>query len=218
MRRFIKPVLFVVSLLPAAYLLFAVYLVASGGVNLLGPDPAKALTLQSGEWAIRFLILALSMTPVRHLFSWPYAWQLRRMTGLFAFFYATLHFMVFLIFLLELRWQELLSEIVERPYIMVGFAAIFLMLPLGLTSFSKAQRALGKNWKRLHRVIYLVNILAVLHVVWIVRSNYGDALLYGSLVVLLLGYRLLRELHPAVRTFTLRNPGTRSIGAAAGKG
>lgn len=218
MRRFVKPMLFFISLLPALYLFLAVYLAASGGVNLLGPDPAKALALQSGEWAIRFLIFALAMTPVRYLFNWAYAWQLRRMTGLFALFYASLHFLVFLVFLLELRWGELLSEIVERPYVTVGFLAFLLMIPLGLTSFAKAQRVLGRNWKRLHRVIYLVNILAVLHVVWIVRSDFGDALFYGTLVVLLLGYRLLRELHPAVRAFTLRNPGSRSTGRAAGKG
>lgn len=217
MKRLIKPLLFTLSSLPALYLLLAVYLAATGGVNLLGPDPAKSLALQSGEWAIRFLILALAMTPVRHLFNWPYAWQLRRMTGLFALFYAMLHFLVFLVFLLELRWGELLSEIVERPYITVGFAALLLMVPLGLTSFAKAQKMLGRSWKRLHRLVYAVNVLAILHVVWIVRSNYGDALLYGGLVALLLGYRLLRVLHPAARTFNLRTPGIRSNSGAGGK-
>jgi len=203
MKVIVKPLLFFSLLCPALYLFYAVYLAFTGGENLLGPDPAKTLSLLTGEWAIRMLLVALAMTPIRHLFNWPYAWQLRRMTGLFAFFYASLHLLVFLMFLLGWDFSAIAVEIVERPYITIGFVAYLLMLPLALTSFNLAQRKLGRNWKRLHRVAYLVSLLAVLHVVWIVRSSYGDALLYGGLTVLLLGYRLLRHYSPAVRSFAL---------------
>jgi sulfoxide reductase heme-binding subunit YedZ len=203
-KSFIKPVLFVLLLVPALYYFYAVYLAYTGGENLLGPDPAKYLALETGEWAIRILILCLAMTPIRYLFNWPYAWQLRRMTGLYALFYVSLHFLVFLAFLLGWEWQRLGIEIVDRPYVTLGFAALVLMVPLGLTSFRLAQRKMGRRWKQLHRAVYAVNILAVLHLIWIVRSDFGEAFLYTSLVVFLLGYRLLRHLVPGARKFTFR--------------
>lgn len=208
MRAYVKPIVFIFCLLPALYYFYVVY-ASFGGTNLLGPDPAKALSLQTGEWAIRMLILSLAVTPIRYLFNWPYAWQLRRMIGLFAFFYASLHLLVFLMFLLQWQWSEIGTEIVERPYITIGFSAYLLLLPLALTSFNLARRKLGKNWKRLHRLVYIISILAVLHVVWIVRSSIGDALLYGGLVCLLLGYRALRKYSQAVRRFSFR-PVTRT--------
>ena len=204
MRRLLKPLVFLLSCLPAAWAFYAVYLAFSGGPNLLGPDPPQALALYTGEWAIRLLIFALAITPLRHLLAWPYLWQLRRMTGLFALFYATLHVLVFLMFLLQWRWAAIGRELVERPYITLGFASWLLLLPLGLTSFNAARRKLGRKWKRLHQAVYLVNLLAVFHVIWIVRSSYADAVLYGGLVALLLGYRLLRHYSPAVRHFALR--------------
>lgn len=204
MIRAIKPVLFLLLFLPAGYYLYAVYLAFSGGENLLGTDPAKTLALETGTWAIRILIFSLSLTPIRYLFNWPYAWQLRRMTGLYALFYASMHFLVFLMFILNWDWADLATEISERPYITVGFSALVLMIPLGLTSFNAARRKLGRRWKQLHRSVYVINILALLHVIWIVRSNFGEALLYSVLVGVFLGYRLFRHFIPAVRRFTFR--------------
>lgn len=203
-NRFTKPVLFILLLLPALYYFYAVYLAYTGGKNLLGTDPAQYLSHETGQWAIRILILSLAMTPIRYLLNWPYAWQLRKMTGLYALFYVSLHLLVFLAFLLGWEWQRIGVEIVERPYITVGFAAFVLLVPLGLTSFKLAQRKLGRRWKQLHRVVYAVNILAVLHLTWIVRSDYGEAFMYGSLVAFLLGYRLLRHYSSRVKSFTLR--------------
>jgi sulfoxide reductase heme-binding subunit YedZ len=204
MKALAKPLVFILCLLPAAYYFHAVYLAFSGGENLLGPDPAKALSLATGEWAIRMLILALAITPIRSQIEWPFAWQFRRMTGLFALFYATLHLLVFLMFLLQWQWAEIGAEIAERPFITLGFSAWLLLLPLGITSFNSARRKLGRNWKKLHRLVYVINVLAVLHVIWIVRSSYGDALLYGGLVTVLLGYRLLRHYSEPVRRFSFR--------------
>lgn len=203
MQWLLKPMVFLLCLWPAGWMSYAVYTGITGTRNLLGPDPAKALALFTGEWAIRILIIALALTPLRHLLGLPVLWSFRRMLGLFALFYACLHFLVFLAFLLEWRWSELGTELLERPYITIGFLAWVLMLPLGMTSFQAAQRYLGKRWKQLHRAVYAINILAVLHVVWIVRSSIGDAVLYGGLVILLLGYRILRRWSPSVRKFSL---------------
>lgn len=202
MKVLAKPFVFLSCLLPAIYLFYVVYSALTGGENLLGPDPVQALSLLTGEWAIRILILALAITPIRYLFNWPYVWKLRRMIGLFALFYVSLHFLVFLMFLLQWQWGDIGREIAERPYITIGFTAFVLMLFLGCTSFNAAQRKMGRNWKRLHRAVYAINILAVLHVIWIIRSSYGDALLYGSLVFILLCYRMLRHYSSAVRKFT----------------
>lgn len=204
MKALGKLVVFVLCLSPALWLSYAVVLVATGGENLLGPDPAQYLALETGTWAIRMLIGALAVTPLRFLLAAPYLWQFRRMLGLFALFYVSLHFLVFLAFLLQWQWQELGREVTERPYVTVGFLAFILLLPLGLTSVQVAQRKMGRRWKQLHRLVYVINILAVLHVTWILRSSIADALLYAALVGLLLGYRLLRHLFPKVRKFSLR--------------
>lgn len=204
MKFLLKPLVFVLCLLPAGYMFYAVYLAYTGGENLLGPDPPKTLSLETGEWAIRMLVLSLAISPIRYLFNTPSVWKYRRMIGLYAFFYASLHLFVFLMFLLQWQWTEIGKEILERPYITLGFSAFILMVPLGMTSFDYAQRKLGRNWKRIHRIVYPISILAVLHVVWIVRSSYGDAVLYGGLVFLFLGYRLLRINSLAVRRFSFR--------------
>jgi methionine sulfoxide reductase heme-binding subunit len=204
MQTLFKPAVFILCFLPAAYLFYATYLALTGGENLLGPDPAQYLSLETGNWAIRMLIASLSITPIRYLFNWPTIWKFRRMIGLFAFFYASMHLLVFLWFLLQWQWADIGTEIVERPYITIGFSAFLLMAMLASTSFNAAQRKMGRNWKRLHRIVYGINILAVMHVIWIVRSSIADALLYTTLVFIFIAYRLLRHYSPVVRKFTLR--------------
>lgn len=204
MKVIAKPLVFILCLSPACYLFYAVYLAYTGGANLLGPDPPKALSLETGEWSIRMLIFALALTPLRYLFNWPYLWQFRRMIGLFAFFYTSLHLLVFLMFLLQWEWGAIGREIAERPFITIGFAAYVPMVALAVTSFNRAQRALGRNWKRLHRLVYAINLLAVMHIIWIVRSSYQDAVVYGGLVLLFLGYRVLSHFNPAVKRFSFR--------------
>jgi len=198
----IKPIVFILLLAPALYYFYAVYL-ALNGENILGPDPAQALSLETGEWSIRILVASLAITPLRYLLNMPKLWNYRRMLGLFALFYVCLHLLVFLMFLLQWQWADIGREIVERPYITVGFIAFVLLLPLGFTSFQAAQRKMGRNWKKLHKIVYAINVLAVLHILWVVRSSYFDAVLYGSLVLICLGYRMLRKYSPAVRKFTL---------------
>lgn len=159
--------------------------------NDLGPDPAKELALLTGEWAIRFLLLALAMTPLRQLSGRVEFAQRRRMIGLFALFYASVHFLVWVVFLLGLQWGAILEEVVERPYITVGFSSFVILVALGVTSPRAMVRRLGKNWRRLHRLVYVAGVLAVVHLVWIVRTDLSQALVYGAILTALLGWRVI---------------------------
>src|SRR5687768_15427587 len=121
-KKVLKFVVFTLCLLPASYMFYAVFL-ATQGENILGPDPPQALSLDTGTLAIRMLVLSLALTPIRYLFNAVQVWQYRRMIGLYAFFYASLHLLVFLMFLLQWRWADIGIEIIERPFITIGFAA-----------------------------------------------------------------------------------------------
>jgi methionine sulfoxide reductase heme-binding subunit len=176
---------FLICLIPFVLLLLKVF------QNDLGPDPAKELALETGEWAIRFLLLALAMTPLRQLSGRIEFAQRRRMIGLFALFYASVHFLVWMIFLLGLRWGAILEEVVERPYITIGFSSFLILIVLGATSPRVMVRKLGKNWRRLHRLVYVAGVLAIIHLVWIVRTDLSEALLYGAILAGLLGWRLV---------------------------
>ena len=176
---------FLICLIPFVLLLLKVL------QNDLGPDPAKELALETGEWSIRFLLLALAMTPLRHLSGRMEFAQRRRMVGLFALFYASVHFLVWVIFLLGLRWGAILEEVVERPYITIGFSSFLILIVLGATSPRVMVRKLGKNWRRLHRLVYVAGVLAIIHLVWIVRTDLSEALLYGAILAGLLGWRLV---------------------------
>lgn len=183
MRKLIKPLVFVLALVPFAILLLRIF------QNNLGPDPVQELSLETGEWTLRFLIIALAMTPLRRITAHVEFTRHRRMLGLFALFYATLHLAVWLVFLLEFRWFAMAEELFERPYITVGFSAYLILLALGLTSPRVMVRKLGKNWKRLHKLVYVAAVLGVVHLLWILRLDIGPAVFYGALVALLLGYR-----------------------------
>lgn len=183
MRKLIKPLVFVLALLPFAVLLLRIL------QNNLGPDPVQELSLETGEWTLRFLIIALAMTPLRRITNQIEFTRNRRMLGLFALFYATVHLLVWMVFVLEFRWFAIAQEILDRPYITVGFIAYLILLALGITSPKFMVRKLGKNWKRLHKLVYLAAILGVLHLLWILRLDIGPAVFYGVLVAFLLGYR-----------------------------
>ena len=184
MKR-LRNLTFLICLIPFVLLLLKVL------QNDLGPDPAKELALETGEWSIRFLLLALAMTPLRHLSGRMEFAQRRRMVGLFALFYASVHFLVWVIFLLGLRWGAILEEVVERPYITIGFSSFLILIVLGATSPRVMVRKLGKNWRRLHRLVYVAGVLAIIHLVWIVRTDLSGALLYGAILAGLLVWRLV---------------------------
>ena len=188
MVRLVKPSIFFMALIPFIWLLLKVF------QNDLGPDPAQALSIETGEWALRFLLLTLAITPFRQIFRVAEIARLRRMIGLFAFFYASIHFLSWMAFILAFRWLAIAEELVERPYITVGFLAYVILFLLGVTSTNSMVRRLGKNWKRLHKFIYAASILAIVHLWWILRTDVTEAVIYGVLLAILLGYRIFRKL------------------------
>ena len=189
MVRPLKPAVFLLALIPFAYLLSKII------QNDLGPDPAQTLSIETGEWTLRFLILTLAVTPVRQLFGLVQIGRLRRMIGLFTFFYASFHFMCWMAFILGFRWFAILEELIERPYITVGFLSYVILFLLGFTSTNAMVRRLGKHWRKLHQLVYLASVLAIIHLLWILRTDIGEAIFYGALTAVLLGYRLYRRLN-----------------------
>ncbi len=175
----------VVMLLTASPFLYLVGLILGGD---LGADPAKKLSLFSGEWALRFLLLALSASTLARLFVWGrrvIRW--RRLLGLWSFFYASLHLLVFTALYVGFNWGVLGGELQKRPYITVGFLAWMLLIPLALTSHSWALRWLGGNaWKWLHQLVYLALLLGLCHLIWQVRSDWFEAVFYSVVGGLLL--------------------------------
>ena len=188
MVRLVKPVIFFMALFPFIWLLLKVF------QNDLGPDPAQALSIETGEWTLRFLLLTLAITPFRQIFRVAEIARLRRIIGLFAFFYASIQFLSWMAFILGFRWLAIAEELVERPYITVGFLAYIILFLLGVTSTNSMVRRLGKNWKRLHKFVYAASILAIVHLLWILRTDVTEAVIYGVLLAILLGYRIYRKL------------------------
>jgi len=188
-RYLYKPLVFVAGLAPLAWMI-------CGALQLfgasLGADPVKKLEHECGKTALNFLLLTLSVTPVRTLTGLPQLLRLRRMLGLFAFFYAVVHFTVYLVLDLELNFRSVGADIVKRPYITIGFTALLLLIPLALTSTNAMMRRLGRRWQSLHRLIYVIAALAVWHFYWQVKRDVREPLLYLGILALLLGYRLVR--------------------------
>lgn len=189
-----RVLIFLFSLIPLIFILYKVF------SNQLGADPAKTIVLFTGEWAIYFLFITLAVTPLRRLINFKnlhFRWlQIhRRMLGLFTLFYAILHVLAFLVFILGLDFSRFGKELVERPYILVTIPAVILLIALGVTSTKVMMRRLGKNWIRLHKCIYLIAILAWVHVFMQVRSSYFEAILFGVILLVL----LLPRLYWAVR-------------------
>ena len=157
----------------------------------IGVNPAETIQLQTGRWALKFLLLTLAVTPFRRVSGWNLIIQYRRMLGLFAFFYASLHFLSYIVLDQYFALDAMIADIFKRPFITVGFTAFVLMVPLAVTSTKGWIRRLGKRWTKLHRLIYASGVCAVVHFAWKVKVFTGDAVLYASVLVLLLGFRLV---------------------------
>ncbi len=184
-----RVLIFFLALIPLVFIIYKTL------TNQLGADPAKTIVLFTGEWAIYFLFITLAVTPLRrliHVDRFHFRWLQvhRRMLGLFTLFYALLHVMAFLVFILGLDLTRFGKELVERPYILVTIPAVILLIVLGMTSTKAMMLRLGKNWIRLHKGIYLIAVLAWLHVFMQVRSSYFDAVIFGGILLWLLGIRV----------------------------
>jgi methionine sulfoxide reductase heme-binding subunit len=183
------------ALLPAAWLGWDIWHEA------LGADPVAEITHRTGDWALRLLLVALAVTPLRRISGWNVLARFRRLVGLYAFFYATLHLSTYLVLDLGGYWAQILEDIAKRPYITVGFLAWLGLLPLALTSTQGMMRRLGRRWTALHRVVYGVGVLGVLHYLWLVKSDLREPLLYAAILTLLLLLRL-----PAIAARIARRP------------
>lgn len=180
----LKPVVFVVCLLPLVHLLYAFF------NQQLGANPFEELTRRSGEWTLRFLLITLAMTPLRKLSGSAVPIRFRRMLGLYSFFYAIFHLLTYLWFDQFFDLSEITNDIIKRPYITLGMLAVLLMLPLAITSTRGMIRKLGKKWQILHRLVYLVAILGVVHFMLLVKADLLWPLFYTVILLVLLAFRL----------------------------
>lgn len=192
--RFVaKPILFMACLVPFALLIKGVL------EGDLGANPLERVTDVTGQWGLRFLLLTLAVTPLRRLTGWNRLLRFRRMLGLFVFFYISLHFLTWAWLDQELNWGNITADIAKRPFVTVGFTAWLLLLSLAVTSTRGMMRRLGRNWQRLHRAVYAVGVLGVLHYIWLVKADLLQPLIYAGVLVLLLLVRWRpRLLHGAL--------------------
>ena len=181
-----KLVLFPLALVPAGLLVEGVF------ANSLGADPVDTLTHATGIWALRFLLLSLAITPLRQWTGWNWLIRYRRMLGLFAFFYATVHLAIYVVLDLGAYWADLITDITKRPYMTVGFAAWLILLPLAATSTQRMIRRLGRSWQKLHRLVYAAAILAILHFFWLVKADLREPAIYALILAVLLGARAFK--------------------------
>lgn len=195
-RLLYKPLLFAAGSAPLVWSLIEI-----------GPDPVEEMVHTFGKTALNFLLLTLLITPLRQLGGWPHLLRLRRMLGLFAFFYAVLHLLAYAVLDQGLDLAAVLEDIAKRPYITLGFTAVLILAPLAITSTNRMMRRLGRRWQKLHRLVYAAAILGVWHFYWQVKADIREPLIYAAMLAVLLGYRLYvswRACRPVVeRTATL---------------
>ena len=187
MHPLAKPVVFVLCLLPFAWLFYGAF------TNNLGANPAEYLIRATGDWTLRFLCIVLAVTPLRVLSSTPQLARFRRMLGLFVYFYGVLHLLSYSWFDMGFDVPDIAKDIAKRPFILVGFSAFVLLTPLAATSFNRAIKALGaKRWQLLHKLVYLIAGLGLLHFFWMRagKNNFTEVFVYAAIIAVLLGWRV----------------------------
>ncbi len=199
-HKFLKSALFVVALIPLAYLVYR------GVNNHLGANPIETINRYTGDWVLRFLMITLAVTPLRKLTGWNSLLRYRRMLGLFAFFYVCLHFLSYVWLDQYFVFADIVKDVIKRPYITVGFASFLMLIPLATTSTNAMIRRLGaKRWQQLHRLVYLIGIGGVVHFLWLVKSDLREPLIYSAILALLLGFRVWDKMR---RTSSVVAPST----------
>lgn len=202
--RYAKPIAFVLGVLPFIWLLTAAVM------DWLGANPAEALERSSGDWTLRMLCVVLAITPLRTIAKLPSLAKFRRMAGLFVYFYAVLHLLAYSWFDMGFDVAEIVKDIIKRPFILVGFIAVVLLTPLALTSFNRAIKALGgKRWQLLHKLVYVVAILAVVHFFWMRagKNDFAEVAVYAVILGSLLGWRVAQ----AIKKIRLKPPSVLGI-------
>ena len=197
--RYAKPFAFVLGLLPF------IWLVTAAVLDWLGANPAEALERSSGDWTLRMLCVVLAITPLRTIAKLPSLAKFRRMAGLFVYFYAVLHLLAYSWFDMGFDVADIVKDIIKRPFILVGFTAVVLLTPLALTSFNRAIKAMGgKKWQLLHKLVYVVAVLAVVHFFWMRagKNNFAEVAVYAAILGSLLGWRVVQ----AIKKIRLKPP------------
>lgn len=191
-----KPVVFVACLIPSLLITGDTL----GITGSLGANPVEEIQDRFGNWALRFILVALAVSPLRRITGWNWLARFRRMLGLFAFFYVFMHFLVWLLLDQSLRWSAITEDIVERPFITLGFAALLLLTAMAATSTAAMRRRLGRRWQQLHYSVYIVGILGVWHYWWQVKLDIREPLIYALILGILLGYRVWHSRRMVSRT------------------
>ncbi|HTY37522.1 MAG TPA: protein-methionine-sulfoxide reductase heme-binding subunit MsrQ [Bacteroidota bacterium] len=190
----IKGVVFLLALIPLGSLLYG------AEMGTLSANPIKDITEETGVWTLRFIVITLSITPLRKITGWSRFARFRRMAGLFAFFYGFLHFMTYVYLDQFFAFDEILKDVAKRPFITVGFAAFVMMIPLAVTSPQRVLRWMGgKRWTALHRLVYAVALFGVFHYLWLVKADTSRPLRYGAVVAVLLLFRLWDYIRGKIR-------------------
>ena len=189
----IKPVLFLICLVPF------IRLVVGAVYDDLGTNPVEILTHETGEWALRFLLISLAVTPLRRLLKTAWLGKLRRMFGLYAFFYASMHFITYLWLDQFFDWKEIIIDIPKRPFITIGFISLLLLLPLALTSTNAMQRRLKKRWLSLHKLVYVIPVFVVIHFTWSLKADYSEPQIYALVFILLMLMRVIYDRKKALQ-------------------
>ena len=186
----VKPIVFILCLLPFVLLVFQAF------TDELGTNPVETLTHATGEWSLRFLLITLSITPLRRFLNMNWLIKLRRMLGLYAFFYAVLHFITYIWLDQYFDIREILLDIPKRPFITIGFVAFVLLIPLAVTSTNAMQKRLKKKWSTLHKLIYIIPVLVIIHFMWTLKADYSEPIVYAIIFSLLL---LSRAIHDRIK-------------------
>ena len=186
--KWIKLLLVIILLMPLGLTSWDFY------YDLLGANPIEAYTHATGEWALRLLLATLAISPLRRIFHLNSLIHIRRTLGLLCFVYALSHFVIYILIDQWLDWYAIIDDIKERPYITVGFAAFVLLIPLAITSTDAMQRYLQTAWVKIHKLIYIIAILVILHFWWLVKADILEPAIYAAVLAILLGYRVFAQL------------------------
>jgi sulfoxide reductase heme-binding subunit YedZ len=188
--RFVwKPIIFLICLLPAVLVVGDAFGITGG----LGANPIEAILDRFGNWALRFIMIALAVTPLRRMTGWNWLSRFRRMLGLFTFFYAFMHFVTWFVLDREMRVDDIIEDLTERPFITLGFIAVLLLTAMAVTSVTAIRRRMGRNWQKLHYAAYAVGFLGVWHYWWQVKKDVAEPALYAAILTVLLGARVVNH-------------------------
>ena len=184
MIKYFKPFVFILCLLPLGIIILDIY------YNNLGAEPVKKIMNHFGEWTLIFICLTLTMSPLKRITNLGFWIKFRRMLGLFVFFYATIHLLTYVGLDYRFDWEPIINDVLKKKYIFIGFSAWILLIPLAITSSQKMIKILGRNWKNLHRLVYVIAVFGSLHYIWLSKTIFFKPLIYTLIIVVLFALRI----------------------------